>query len=70
MPWIKAADMAPPENERVLIHDGGDNKIKAGRLVGGRWYVEDSRDGSLTEAGGVTHWAPFLDSEEYDPADD
>ena len=42
----------------------------AGLYVGGRWYVEDSGDGPLTEAEGVTRWAPLLDSEEYDPADD
>lgn len=29
-----------------------------------------SRGVGLTEARGVTHWAPLLDSEEYDPADD
>jgi hypothetical protein len=54
----------------VLIHDGADGRITAGRYVGGRWFVEDSADGRLTEIEGLTHWAPQLDSEDYDPADD
>jgi hypothetical protein len=70
MPWIKVADLRPAEGERVLIHDGGSNRIEAGRYVGGRWFVEDPSDGRLTEVEGVTHWGPMLDSEEYDPADD
>jgi hypothetical protein len=70
MPWFKASDSKPAEDERVLIHDGETNRMEAGRYVGGRWYLEDARDGRLTEAQGVTHWAPLLDSEEYDPADD
>ena len=70
MPWFKASDAKPAEGERVLVHDGASNRMLTGLYVGGRWYLEDSRHGSLTEAEGVTHWAPFLDSEEYDPADD
>ena len=70
MPWFKASDSKPAEGERVLIHDRRGNRMVTGRYVGGRWYVEESRDGRLAEAPGVTHWAPMLDSEEYDPADD
>lgn len=70
MPWFKASDAKPAEGERVLLHDGASNRMLAGLYAGGRWYVEDSSDGHLTEAFGVTHWAPFLESEEYDPADD
>jgi hypothetical protein len=70
MPWFKVTDATPADGEQVLIHDGADGRIKAGRYVGGRWFVEDSADASLTEVGGVTHWAPQLDSEDYDPADD
>lgn len=70
MPWFKASDSKPAEGERVLIHDGARHRMLQGLYADGRWYVEDSRDGSLAEARGVTHWAPLLDSEEYDPADD
>jgi len=70
MPWFKVSDSKPAEGERVLIHDGAGDGMLTGLYVGGRWYAEDSRDGSLAEAQGVTHWAPLLDSEEYDPADD
>ena len=70
MPWFKTSDSTPAEGERVLIHDRRDNRMLTGLYVGGRWYVEDLRDGSLKEADNVTHWAPLLDSEEYDPADD
>lgn len=70
MPWFKASDSKPAEGERVLIHDPRSNRIEAGLYAAGRWYVEDSRDGRLNEARGVTHWAPILESEEYDPADD
>ena len=70
MPWFKASESKPAEGERVLIHDGKNNRIETGCYAGGRWYVEDSKDGSLTEAPGVKHWAPILRSEEYDPADD
>ena len=70
MPWIRVADFTPPEGEQVLIHDGKNNRMEVGRYVGGRWFVEDSRDGRLTEVEGVTHWGPVLDSEAYDPADD
>ena len=70
MPWLKVADAKPAEGEQVLIHDGVSDRILAGRYVGGRWYVEDLKDGRLTEVEGVTHWGPLLESEEYDPADD
>jgi hypothetical protein len=70
MPWFKVSDAKPAEGERVLIHDGAAGRMRAGLYLGGRWYVEDTRDGRLAEAPGVTHWAPVLDSEEYDPADD
>ena len=70
MPWFKASDSTPAEGERVLIHDRRGNRMLAGLYAGGRWYVEETNGGRLTEAGGVTHWAPMLDSEEYDPAAD
>ena len=70
MPWFKVSDSKPAEGERVLIHDGENNRMETGLYAGGRWYVEDARGGRLTEARGVTHWAPLLDSEGYDPADD
>ena len=70
MPWFKASDSTPAEGERVLIHDGDNNRIEAGLYSGGRWYVEGADGGRPAEASGVTHWAPLLDAEEYDPADD
>jgi hypothetical protein len=70
MPWFKASDSKPAEGDRVLIHDGAGDRMLTGRYAGGRWYAEDPRDGRLTETAGVTHWAPLLGSEEYDPADD
>jgi hypothetical protein len=70
MPWFRTSDARPAEGERVLIHDRRQNRMLTGRYVGGRWYAEDPRDKSLTEAEGITHWAPLLESEEYDPADD
>jgi hypothetical protein len=70
MPWFKASDSKPAEGERVLIHDRRGGRMLTGLYVGGRWYAEDSRDGSLTETAGVTHWAPLLESEEYDPGED
>jgi len=70
MPWFKVTDATPAEGEQVLIHDGANERIEVGRYAGGRWYVEDLKDGRLTEIAGVTHWGPVLDSEEYDPADD
>ena len=70
MPWFKVNDAMPAEGEQILIHDGGRNRVLAGRYVGGRWYAEDLHDGRLTEVKGVTHWGPLLESEEYDPADD
>ncbi|HYP53125.1 MAG TPA: hypothetical protein VEQ42_06270 [Pyrinomonadaceae bacterium] len=70
MPWVKVSDVAPPEDEQILIHDNRNNRIMLGRRVGGRWYVEDARDGRLTEIAGPTHWAPVLDSESHDDSDD
>ena len=70
MPWFKASDSTPAEGERVLVHDGASNRMSAGLYAGGRWYAEDARDGRLTGPVNVTHWAPLLESEEYDPADD
>jgi len=70
MPWFKTSDSKPAEGERVLIHDGENRRMLTGLYAGGRWYVEDARDGRLTETQGVTHWAPLLESEEYDPAAD
>lgn len=70
MPWFKVTDATPADGEEVLIHDGAGGRIRAGRYVGGRWLVEDAGGGSPTEVEGVTHWAPMLESEEYDPADD
>ena len=70
MPWFKASDSTPAEGERVLIHDGTNNRMSAGLYAGGRWYAEDPGVGRLTELENVTHWAPLLESEEYDPADD
>ena len=70
MPWFKASEWKPAEGEQVLIHDGARERVEFGRYVGGRWYVEDLRDGGLKEIEGVTRWAPVLESEEYDPADD
>lgn len=70
MPWFKLSDSEPTEGERVLIHEGGTNRMLTGLYTGGRWYAEDSGGVGLTEVSGVTHWAPLLDSEEYDPADD
>ncbi len=70
MPWFKAADAKPAAGERVLVYDGANERVELGRYDGGRWYVEDPRDGSLSEIRGVERWAPLLESEEYDPAED
>ena len=70
MPWFKAADAKPAEGEQVLIYDGAAERIRLGRYGGGRWYVEDADGGRLTEIEGVTRWAPVLESEQYDPAED
>jgi hypothetical protein len=70
MPWFKADEAKPAEGERVLIHDGANDRIEFGRYEGGRWYVEDAKDGRPYEIGGVTRWAPLLEAEEYDPAED
>lgn len=70
MPWIKAADFTPPENEQILIHDNENNRMKTGRYIGGKWYVEDARNGRLSEIVGVTHWGWILDSIINDDSDD
>lgn len=70
MPWVKVTDAAPGEGERVLIYDNANDRILPGRYGGGRWYVEDPAGGGASEVAGVTHWAPVLDSEAYDPAED
>lgn len=70
MPWIKAADALPGENEQVRIYDSRNERIELGRYAAGRWYVEDLRDGRLTGVAWVTHWAPILDSEINDDSDD
>ena len=70
MPWFKASDAKPAEGERVLVHDDANERIECGRYSGGRWYVEDSGGGRPCEIEGVTRWAPLLESEEHDPADD
>ena len=70
MPWFKVSDAKPAEGERVLVHDGAKERIECGRYAGGRWYVEDPEEGRLSEIEGVTRWAPLLESEEYDPAED
>lgn len=68
--WIKAAKRMPPENEQIRIHDDRNNRIELGRYIGGRWYVEDLRDGRLSETTGVTHWGWLLESELTDDSDD
>ena len=70
MAWIKATEVTPPENEPILVHDAAHERIELGRYVGGRWYVEDPRDGRLREIAGVTHWAWVLDSYTDDSDDD
>jgi hypothetical protein len=69
MAWIKTTDRLPPENEQVLVHDNRKNRIELGRYAGGRWYVEDVREGRLSEVAGVTHWAWILDSQTNDDDD-
>ena len=70
MAWIKASDVKPPEGEPVLVHDNARGRAEVGRYVGGRWYVEDERDGRLREVAGVTHWAWILDAYLEDDSDD
>ncbi len=70
MAWTKATDLAPPENEPILIHDNRNNKIEFGRYVKGRWYIENSQTGELSEIAGVTHWAVLLESELNDDSED
>ena len=79
MSWIKVTDFKPPENEpilihddknKILIHDDKNNRMETGLYLGGRWYVEDVRDGTLREIAGVTHWGRLLDSQLDDDGDD
>lgn len=70
MPWFKASEWKPAEGERVLIHDDANERVEFGHYAGGRWYVEDLSGGRPNEVEGVTRWAPLLESEEYDPAED
>jgi hypothetical protein len=70
MSWIKAADLMPPENEPILIHDDRNSKLEFGRHINGRWYAENTRDGQLREIAEVAHWAWILESETYDSGDD
>jgi hypothetical protein len=70
MPWFKASDVQPADGERVLIHDDANERVGLGRYAAGRWYVEDPAGVRLGEVEGVTSWAPLLESEEYDPAED
>ncbi len=70
MAWVKTTDLLPAENEPVLVHDGRRDRMETGRLIRGRWYVEDARDGRLREIADVTHWAPLLDSYLHDDSED
>jgi hypothetical protein len=70
MPWTKATDVMPAENEQILIYDNKNNRIESGRYVAGRWYIENLQNGQLNEISEVTHWAPVLDSEMNDDSDD
>lgn len=70
MPRFEVSDAAPADGERVLVHDGRNNRVEVGRRVGRRRFVENPADGRLTEVEGVTQRGPLPDSEEYDPADD
>lgn len=67
--WIRASEHLPPEGEQVRLHDNRLARIELGRYLRGRWYVEDARDGRLTEIEGVTHWGWLLDSELADDDD-
>ena len=70
MSWIKVVDATPPENEQILIHDDKNSKIELGRYINGKWYIENTRDGQLSEIAEVTHWAWILESQTYDSDDD
>ena len=70
MPWTKAADRLPAENEQVLIYHPERGRMEVGRYADGAWYVEDPRGGRLSRLAGVTHWAPILDSYLNDDRDD
>lgn len=70
MAWIKAAELTPPENEQILIHDDEHSRVRFGRYIGGQWFIEDAGDGQLKLIERVTHWAWMLDSQTYDAGDD
>jgi hypothetical protein len=70
MSWIKASDRKPPENEQILIHDNAKSRMEVGRYIKGKWYVEDTRTGQLSEIAAVTHWGWFLDSQINDESED
>lgn len=70
MPFVKASDFKPPEDEPVHIHDSANNRILTGRYRAGRWYAEHPLTGALDEITGITHWAYILDSELHDDSDD
>jgi hypothetical protein len=63
MAWIKTAERMPPEEERILIHDERNKRIEFGRYIKGRWYIENLRNGQLSEIAGVRHRGWVLDSE-------
>lgn len=69
MSWIKVADSMPPENELIAIYDNQNSKTEFGRYINGKWYIENTRDGHLTEIAEVTHWGWILESE-IDNSDD
>ena len=60
----------PPENEQILIHDDRNSRAEVGRYINGKWYIENTPDGQLTEIAGVTHWCWILDSMINDSDDD
>jgi hypothetical protein len=69
MPWIKVANTRPQEGEKILIYDNQQQRMEFGQYINGRWYVENLQNGKLREIAGVTHWAPILDSEDYENSD-
>jgi hypothetical protein len=70
MAWVKAAEFMPPEDEQILIYDERNSRAEFGRYIGGRWFIENIRNGQLSIIEEVTHWAPMLDSETNDTDDD
>ena len=70
MPFVKASDFTPPDDEPIHIHDNAGGRLLTGRYLAGRWYAEDPLSGRLTEIPAPTHWAYILDSELHDDSDD